>query len=342
MKGKTVVITGGTSGIGEVAAQQLAQMGARIVLIARDKSRGGATLRRLQEIAPGIAHKVRYADLALIAEMKRVAAEISQSEPRIDVLINNAGAMFGSRQLTSDGLEDTFALNHMSYFVVTEGLLERLLALAPARVVNTASGAHRGARLDFEAKDFSAMKAYRRSKLCNILFTRELARRLHGTGVTANCVRPGFVATRFGDQSGGMISRVFRLAKLFAMSPKKGAETLQVPADSAIARSGGRQGRFVALGAQRRIGWSQGLTFADTTRCGLSRCLGRMRKWFVTPRPPQFACGADCRGDQAAGSATRFSGAPTRYWHRASRKIALRRLRASLSENRPGRGAGCR
>jgi NAD(P)-dependent dehydrogenase (short-subunit alcohol dehydrogenase family) len=230
MKGKTVVITGGTSGIGEVAAQQLAQMGARIVLIARDKSRGGATLRRLQEIAPGIAHKVRYADLALIAEMKRVAAEISQSEPRIDVLINDAGAMFGSRQLTSDGLEDTFALNHMAYFVVTEGLRERLLASAPARVVNTASGAHRGARLDFDdlqlAKDFSAMKAYRRSKLCNILFTRELARRLHGTGVTANCVRPGFVATRFGDQSGGMISRVFGLAKLFAMSPKKGAETL--------------------------------------------------------------------------------------------------------------------
>ena len=230
MKGKTVVITGGTSGIGEIAVEQLAQMGARIVLIARDKSRGKATLAQLRERAPSLAHTVHYADLTRIPEMKRVAAQIAESEPRIDVLINNAGAMFGSRQLTGDGLEYTFALNHMAYFVVTEGLRERLQASAPARVINTSSGAHRGARLDFEdlqlVKDFSAMKAYSRSKLCNILFTRELARRLHGTGVTANCLHPGFVATRFGDQSGGVISRFIGLAKLFAISPEKGAETI--------------------------------------------------------------------------------------------------------------------
>jgi len=236
MKGKTVVITGGTSGIGEIAAEQLAQMGARIVLIARDKSRGEATLARLRERAPGLAHTVHYADLARIPEMKRVAAQIAESEPRIDVLINNAGAMFGSRQLTGDGLEYTFALNHMAYFVVTEGLRERLQASAPARIINTSSGAHRGARLDFEdlqlVKDFSAMKAYSRTKLCNILFTRELARRLHGTGVTANCLHPGFVATRFGDQSGGLISRFIGLAKLFAISPEKGAETLVYLASS--------------------------------------------------------------------------------------------------------------
>ncbi len=236
MKGKTVVITGGTSGIGEIAVEQLAQMGARIVLIARDKSRGEATLAQLRERAPSLAHTVHYADLARIQEMKRVAAQIAGSEPRIDVLINNAGAMFGSRQLTGDGLEYTFALNHMAYFVVTEGLRERLQASAPARVINTSSGAHRGARLDFEdlqlVKDFSAMKAYGRSKLCNILFTRELARRLHGTGVTANCLHPGFVATRFGDQSGGLISRFIGLAKLFAISPEKGAETLVYLASS--------------------------------------------------------------------------------------------------------------
>jgi NAD(P)-dependent dehydrogenase (short-subunit alcohol dehydrogenase family) len=236
MKGKTVVIIGGTSGIGEIAAEQLAQMGARIVLIARDKSRGEATLARLRERAPGLAHTVHYADLARIPEMKRVAAQIAESEPRIDVLINNAGAMFGSRQLTGDGLEYTFALNHMAYFVVTEGLRERLQASAPARIINTSSGAHRGARLDFEdlqlVKDFSAMKAYSRTKLCNILFTRELARRLHGTGVTANCLHPGFVATRFGDQSGGLISRFIGLAKLFAISPEKGAETLVYLASS--------------------------------------------------------------------------------------------------------------
>jgi NAD(P)-dependent dehydrogenase (short-subunit alcohol dehydrogenase family) len=237
MKGKTVVITGGTSGIGEIAAERLAQMGARIVLIARDKSRGEATLARLHERAPGLGHAVHYADLARIPEMKRVAAEIAHKEPRIDVLINNAGAMFSSRRLTEDGLEYTFALNHMAYFVVTEGLRERLLASAPARIVNTASAAHQGARLDFDdlqlAKSFGPMKAYGRSKLCNILFTRELARRLHGTGVTANCLHPGFVATRIGDESGGSISRFAWLAKLFAISPQKGAETIVYLATSA-------------------------------------------------------------------------------------------------------------
>jgi NAD(P)-dependent dehydrogenase (short-subunit alcohol dehydrogenase family) len=237
MKRKTVVITGGTSGIGEIAAERLAQMGARIVLIARDKSRGEATLARLHERAPGLGHAVHYADLARIPEMKRVAAEIADSEPRIDVLINNAGGMFASRRLTPEGLEYTFALNHMAYFVVTEELRKRLLASSPARIVNTASAAHQGVRLDFDdlqlAKSFGPMKAYGRSKLCNILFTRELARRLHGTGVTANCLHPGFVATRFGDQSGGVISRFVGLAKFFAISPERGAETIIYLASSA-------------------------------------------------------------------------------------------------------------
>ena len=186
-----------------------------------------------------------YADLARISEMKRVAAEIASQEPRIDVLINNAGAMFTNRRLTEDGLECTFALNHMAYFVVTEGLRERLLASAPARIVSTASAAHQGAKLDFDdlqlAKGFGPMKAYGRSKLCNILFTRELARRLHGTGVTANCLHPGFVATRFGDESGGVISRFVGLAKLFAIPPEKGAETIIYLASSAaVAETTGR------------------------------------------------------------------------------------------------------
>jgi NAD(P)-dependent dehydrogenase (short-subunit alcohol dehydrogenase family) len=189
MRGKTVVITGGTSGIGEVAAVVLARMGARIVLVARDKIRGDATLARLRESAPGVAHTIHFADLLRLAEMKRVAAQIAASEPRIDVLINNAGALFAKRRTTEDGLERTFALNHMAYFVVTEGLRDRLLASSPARIINTASAAHQGSRLDFDdlqsAKSFGAMKAYGRSKLCNILFTRELARRLDGTGVTA-------------------------------------------------------------------------------------------------------------------------------------------------------------
>jgi NAD(P)-dependent dehydrogenase (short-subunit alcohol dehydrogenase family) len=176
MKGKTVVITGGTSGIGEVAAEALAKLGARIILVARSRSRAEVTLTRLHESGPNVTHSIYFADLARLAEMKRVAAEIAMREPAIDVLINNAGALFGARRLTEDGLEYTFALNHMSYFVVTDGLRERLLASRTARIISTASAAHQGATVDFDdlqsAKSYRAMRACSCSKLCNILFTR--------------------------------------------------------------------------------------------------------------------------------------------------------------------------
>jgi NAD(P)-dependent dehydrogenase (short-subunit alcohol dehydrogenase family) len=236
MQGKVIVITGGTSGIGEVAAQRLAGMGARIVLVARDRARGEAALSRLPTANTRVLHSIHYGDLSRISEMKRLAADISAAEPRIDVLINNAGAMFGSRHVTADKLELTFATNHMAYFVFTFGLRERLFASSPARVVNTASAAHEGNRLDFDdlqsTKGYSGYKVYGRSKLCNILFTRELARRWSGMGVTANCLHPGFVATRFGDGSGGFLSRAVRLAKMFAISPEKGAETIVYLASS--------------------------------------------------------------------------------------------------------------
>jgi NAD(P)-dependent dehydrogenase (short-subunit alcohol dehydrogenase family) len=236
MQGKVVVITGATSGIGEVAARRLAGMGARIVLVARDKTRGQQTLRRLHRGNLSVSHSIHYGDLSRISEMKRLAVEIAAAEPRIDVLINNAGAMFGSRQMTEDNLEFTFAINHMAYFVLTQGLRERLLASSPARIVNTASDAHKGRVLDFEdlqsAKRFSALNVYGRSKLCNILFTRELSRRWGGKGVTANCLHPGFVATRFGDGSGGFLSRAISMAKIFAISPEKGAETIVYLASS--------------------------------------------------------------------------------------------------------------
>lgn len=237
MHGKVVVISGGTSGIGEVAAERLAGLGARLVLVARDRTRGEATLARLRARGPGVGHVAHYADLSLIADTKRVAAEIAAAEPRIDVLINNAGAMFGRRRITADGLELTFATNHMSYFLLTHGLRERLLASAPARVVNTSSSAHRRADLDFDdlqsTRGYRGFMAYSRSKLCNILYTRELARRSAGTGVTANCLHPGFVATRFGDASGGLFSYVVRASKqVFAISSEKGAETLVYLASS--------------------------------------------------------------------------------------------------------------
>jgi NAD(P)-dependent dehydrogenase (short-subunit alcohol dehydrogenase family) len=231
LEGKVCVITGATSGIGEVAAEELARQGARLVLIARDAARGETTLARLRAIAPGAAHRVHYADLARIAEMKRVGAEIAAAEPHIDLLVNNAGALFTPREVTADGLEKHFAVNHVAYFVITQMLRERLAAAAPARVVSTASGAHYGARLDLDdlqfANGYRGFQAYQRSKLYNVMWTRELARRLAGTGVTANCFHPGFVATRYGDNAGGMLSWGVRVAKqLFAISSEKGARTL--------------------------------------------------------------------------------------------------------------------
>ena len=236
MKGKVVVITGATSGIGEVAAQRLAAMGARIVLVARNAARGQKVLTRLPSVGSSAPHSIYYGDLSSIFECKRVAAEIAAVEPRVDVLINNAGALFGTRHVTADNLEETFATNHMAYFVLTWGLKANLLAAAPARVISTASHDHKAYSLDFDdlqaTKGYSALKAYARSKLCNILFTRELARRWSGKGVTANCLYPGFVATRFGDGIGGLLSSVLRIAKIFAITPEKGAETIVYLASS--------------------------------------------------------------------------------------------------------------
>jgi NAD(P)-dependent dehydrogenase (short-subunit alcohol dehydrogenase family) len=231
MKGKVVVITGATSGIGAVAADKLASMGARIVAIARDRSRGEAALARWRKAGPGVDHHVYYADLSALPQMKRVASEIAGKEPQIDVLINNAGALFDRRHVTHDGLELTFATNHMAYFVLTRGLWDRLVASAPARIINTSSDAHRRMKLDFAdlqaARAYSPFRVYGRSKLCNILFTRELARQLKGTGVTANCLHPGFVNTRFADDAQGLLGLAFRFAKrTFAISMEKGSETI--------------------------------------------------------------------------------------------------------------------
>ena len=244
MQGKVVVITGGSSGIGQVAAERLAAMGARIVLVARSKNRGEATLGRLREVAPGQTHSVHYGDVSLLADLNRLAAEIKAAQPRIDVLINNAGAMFGRRQVTKDGLELTFATNHMSYFVLTLGLHEPLAAAGAARIVNTSSAAHNRAKIDFDdlqsERNYKGFPVYSRSKLCNILFTRVLARQLAGTGITANSLHPGFVKTRFGDESGGGMARMIGLMKIFAISQEKGAETIVYLASSAdVAKTSG-------------------------------------------------------------------------------------------------------
>jgi len=233
MQGKTVIITGATSGIGEVAAIRLAQMGARIVFTARDKARADATMAKLRGANPDAGHAVHMADLSTLAAMKHVGAELAR-EPQIDVLVNNAGALFNRRQETVDGLEMTFAVNHMAYFVMTNLLLPHLKP--GARIVTTASNAHRGAKLDFgdlqSRKSYAGFGVYSKSKLANILFNRELARRTPH-GVTANALHPGFVATRFGDQSGGLMQRLVGLAKpVGAISPEEGAKTIVYLASS--------------------------------------------------------------------------------------------------------------
>jgi NAD(P)-dependent dehydrogenase (short-subunit alcohol dehydrogenase family) len=227
MTGKTVIITGATSGIGEVAAVRLAEQGARIVFTARDPARADATLAKLRKANGAADHAVHMGDLSTLAEMKRVGAELAR-EPQIDVLVNNAGALFNKRQETEDGLEMTFAVNHMAYFVITNMLLQKLQP--GARIVTTASNAHRGAKLDFDdlqtTRSYSGWNAYRKSKLANILFNRELARRAPA-GVTANSLHPGFVATRFGDNSGGVMQRLVGVAKpIGAISPEEGAKTI--------------------------------------------------------------------------------------------------------------------
>ena len=230
MQGKIVVATGATSGIGENAVEILARQGARIVFVARTRERADALLRRLEAIAPGLGHRSHLGDLSLMREAKRIGGEIAAAEPRVDVLINNAGAFFANRRVTAEGLEQTFALNHMSYFILTALLLDNVKAAPAGRIISTASGAHRGATLDFDdlqgAKSFNGLRAYQRSKLANILFTRELARRLSGERVTANCFHPGVVASRFGDEAGGWAAPAFWLVKWFALSPEKGADTL--------------------------------------------------------------------------------------------------------------------
>ena len=230
MKDKTCVITGATDGIGLETAARLGALGARLVLVGRNRSKGEAALVAIRARAPGVAVEMHYADLSSQAEIRRLAPELQVTAPRIDVLVNNAGAFFAKRAITVDGIERTFALNHLGYFLLTDLLRANIVAAASGRIVNVASGAHRTATLDFgdlqTAKSYSGWKAYQRAKLCNVLFTRELARRLAGTGVTANSLHPGFVATSFGDNNRGLTRFVVGLAKRFMAIPvETGAET---------------------------------------------------------------------------------------------------------------------
>jgi NAD(P)-dependent dehydrogenase (short-subunit alcohol dehydrogenase family) len=228
MKDKVVLITGGTNGIGLEAARALARMGAKIVIVGRSASKTAAAVGDLQATTGGQIDSL-LADLSLVAETRALADAFKARYDRLDVLVNNAGAFFDARQVTAEGFEQTFALNHLSYFALTEGLRDILRDSAPARVVNVSSDAHRVGALDFDnlqgERGYQGFRAYGRSKLMNIMFTYELARRVAADGITTNALHPGFVRTGFGQNNNGLVKLGLSIAQLFALTPVQGAAT---------------------------------------------------------------------------------------------------------------------
>ena len=227
---KRVIVTGATDGIGLITARRLAEQGARVGLVARNAEKGARVIDDLKKTTGNSDLAFFQADLSKLDDVRSVAKEIADAHSALDVLVNNAGAVFASKQLSADGFELTFALNHLSVFLLTNLLKDQLVAADQGRIVTVSSIAHRGADLNFADLDgqkgsYSAWRAYQRSKLANILFTRELADRWRETHVTANCLHPGFVASKFGENNNTLLSGFFRLSKIFAISPEKGAET---------------------------------------------------------------------------------------------------------------------
>jgi NAD(P)-dependent dehydrogenase (short-subunit alcohol dehydrogenase family) len=235
MNDKVCVITGGTDGIGKAAAYGLAVQGARLLVHGRDPDKGERAVAELKARSGNPAIEFLPADFGSLAEVRRLAAAIMERTPRVDVLVNNAGSIFVKRTLSIDGLEMTFAVNHLAAFLLTHLLLPALKTGRTTRVVTTASNAYRYHKIPFDdlhlTRNYSPMRAYGISKLANVLFTRELAKRLEGTTVTATCMNPGFVRTNFGrddneDDVSTVTKVVMGLVKRFARTPEKGAETV--------------------------------------------------------------------------------------------------------------------
>jgi NAD(P)-dependent dehydrogenase (short-subunit alcohol dehydrogenase family) len=227
--GKRVLVTGASDGIGKATAVALARAGAKVVILARTEAKGQAARQAIRSTA-GVDVEVVAADLSSQQQVRWVAAEYKRRFDRLDVLVNNAGVLASHRRVTADGLEETFAVNHLAYFLLTRELLDILQASAPARVVNVSSEAHRGARmqwddLQFATHRYGSWRAYGQSKLADLLFTYELARRLEGTGITANAVHPGTVGTGLARTYGGPAAVLMRLARPFLLSPEEGART---------------------------------------------------------------------------------------------------------------------
>ncbi|HET9052127.1 MAG TPA: SDR family NAD(P)-dependent oxidoreductase [Candidatus Dormibacteraeota bacterium] len=243
-----VVVTGATNGIGRVAAIELARRGAALTIVARSPARAAALVEHIQG-AGGRRPAVVLGDLGIQADVRRIAAEVLDRGGGIDALVNNAGAVHLRRALTPDGIERTWATNHLAPFLLTALLLDAMRGREGARVITTASDAHRGApsgiRWDdvgYARRRYRGFAAYAQSKLANILFTRELGRRLEGSGVTALCLHPGFVATGFNRNNGAIVALGMRLLRPVARSPERGADTLVWLADGAASQ--GPQGAY--------------------------------------------------------------------------------------------------
>lgn len=230
MKGKIVLITGANSGIGKATAVALAKMGAKVVMMTRLKERGEIARQEVIATSGNSDIDLMQCDLADMASIRSFAAEFHSKYEQLDVLINNAGIYVAERQETADGFEYQIGVNHLGHFLLTHLLMDLLKKSAPARIINVSSGAHIGGRINFDdlhlTKRYSSWKSYAQSKLANVLFTYELARRLEGTGVTANCLHPGFVKTRFAvDRKTEKVSPMMKVSSLFSIPPEKGAET---------------------------------------------------------------------------------------------------------------------
>lgn len=259
MAGRTVLVTGGTSGIGRATALGLAAMGAHVAIVGRDRVRTEDAARDIREAGGGQVDGF-VADMSAQAEVRRLADEVLEALPRIDVLVNNVGGYWDTRHVTADGLERTFALNHLAPFLLTHLLLGRLRERAAARVVTLSSGAHTMGRIDFDdlggERSYSGMRAYSQSKLANVLFTYELARRLGDGGVTANAVHPGMVRTGFGAEDAGTLQRLFTpLMRPFMKSPAQGAAT-SIHVASSPALEGVTGGYFADCRPKRSSGRS--------------------------------------------------------------------------------------
>ena len=230
MAGKYVLVTGGTGGIGKATAAGLAALGARVGITGRDQGRAAAAAADIRAATGSRAVDIFAADMSSQAEVRRLAAQVLGTYPRLDVLVNNVGGFWAHRHVTADGLEHTFALNHLASFLLTSLLLDRLTASAPARIVTVSSGAHAQGRLDFDdlqgERNYSGQRAYSQSKLANVVFTYQLARRLAGTGVTATAAHPGVVATSFGTEDhAAHMGIMIRVARPLMKTPSRGALT---------------------------------------------------------------------------------------------------------------------